>query len=91
MPISQMATARTSADCHPLELPLVDLKKAYVNAVPKRQVFVRVPPELGLPKGTLGRLRRCCYGTRDAGQLWESCYYDVPVGMGFVRGAACPT
>ena len=52
---------------------------------------MRVPKELGLPPGTLGKLKRCCYGTRDAGALWEECYADILTSLGFKRGQACPT
>ena len=65
-------------------------KKAYFNAKPQRDVFVRVPRELGLPPGTMGKLVRCCYGTRDAGMLWEDTYADVLVQAGVTRGIACP-
>ena len=33
----------------------------------QKYIRVRVPKELGLPPGTVGKLVRCCYGTRDAG------------------------
>ena len=57
-----------------LELSFCEITKAYVNAKPSRHVFVRVPKEMGLPPNTVGRLLRCCYGTRDAGALWEDTY-----------------
>ena len=53
-------------------------------------MYVRVPKEMGLPPGTVGRLVRCCYGTRDAGSLWEDTYANVLVGMGLSRGKASP-
>ena len=40
-------------------------------------IFVRAPKELGLPPGTVGKLVRCAYGTRDAGALWEEHYANV--------------
>ena len=55
-----------------LKLGFLDITKAYFHAKPQRDVYVRVPKELGLPAGTLGRLKRCCYGTRDAGARWEN-------------------
>ena len=30
------------------------------------------------------------YGTRNAGAIWESCYVNCLVGMGFVQGSASP-
>ena len=75
----------------PLALSFCDATKAYFNAVPQRDIFVRAPKELGLPPNTVGKLVRCAYGTRDAGALWEEHYASVLVGMGFVRGRASPT
>ena len=46
-----------------LKLGFLDITKAYFNATPTR--------DLGLPPGSVGRPVRCCYGTRDAGMLWE--------------------
>ena len=48
-------------------------------------MYVRLPPELNLGKHVLGRLRRCMYGTRDAGALWESTYTRVLLDIGFVH------
>lgn len=72
------------------KLLFIDITKAYFNAAPTRSIFVKVPRELGLPKGTVGRLTRCCYGTRDAGMLWEETYAEVLEQACFVRGKACP-
>ena len=68
------------------KLMFIDVKKAYFNAIPSRAIFVRVPRELGLPKGTVGRLIRCCYGTRDAGMLWEETYSSILTDACFIRG-----
>ena len=73
-----------------LKLHFTDIRKAYFNGVPTRSLYVRLPPELGLPKGTLGKLVRCMYGTRDAGAIWEQFYVDCLVGMGFVQSIASP-
>ena len=48
------------------------------------------PKELGLEKGAIAHLKRCVYGTRDAGMIWEDCYADILVKMGFRRGIASP-
>ena len=68
----------------------VDVKKAYFYGVPDRSLYVRFPPELGMPKNMVGKLIRCCYSTRDAGAIWESCYSQALVSMGFVQGEASP-
>ena len=36
-----------------LKLSFVDIQKAYFNGKPKRSLYVRLPPELGLPKDAL--------------------------------------
>ena len=43
-----------------------------------------------MPKTMVGKLVRCMYGTRDAGAIWETCYTDCLVNMGFVQGVASP-
>ena len=73
-----------------LKLSFVDIRKAYFNGKPKRSLYVRLPPELGLPKDVVAKLERCMYGTRDAGAIWETCYVDCLVGMGFVQGVGSP-
>ena len=51
---------------------------------------MRLPKELGLGAEVVGRLVRCCYGTRDAGAIWETFFSDALVSMGFVQGKASP-
>ena len=86
---SQWATERVR-EGKKLKLSFVDIKKAYFNGVPTRNIYVRLPTELGLPKGTLGKLIRCMYGTRDAGAIWEQCYVDCLISMGFKQGISSP-
>ena len=86
---SQWATEQPKGGKH-LKLSFVDIRKAYFNGIPKRSLHVRLPPELGLPRDVVGNLERCMYGTRDAGAIWESCYVDCLVGMGFVQGMGPP-
>ena len=89
MLFSQWATERKRDGQH-LKLSFVDIRKAYFNGKPVRSLYVRLPPELGLPKGVVGKLERCMYGTRDAGAIWESCYVECLTGMGFVQGVGSP-
>ena len=86
---SQWATERKRGGKH-LKLSFIDIRKAYFNGRPKRSLYVRLPPELGLPKDTVAKLERCMYGTRDAGAIWESCYTDCLVNMGFEQGSGSP-
>ena len=71
----------------PLRLSFVDIRKAYFNATPTRNIFMRVPKELGLPPNSVAQQIRCVYGTRDAGKLWEDCYTQVLESAGFTSGA----
>ena len=86
---SQWATERKRDGRH-LKISCVDIRKAYFNGKPNRSLYVRLPPELGLPRNVLGKLVRCMYGTRDAGAIWETCYVDCLVGMGFAQGLGSP-
>ena len=74
----------------PLQLSFIDIRKAYFNGIPKRPIFMAFPKEMGLPSNFVARLRRCAYGTRDAGAIWEDTYRLALEGMGFVAGQASP-
>ena len=71
---SQFSSKRRVPNGDALELSFVDVKKAYFNAVPVRNVHVQFPKEFGAPKGKVAHLKRCVYGCRDAGLLWEETY-----------------
>ena len=74
----------------PQRLSFVDIRKAYFNAIPKRNVFMSLPKELGLPGRWVAKQVRCVYGTRDAGALWEDTYRDALEATGFMSGVASP-
>ena len=50
---SQWATERRRDGKH-LKLSFVDIRMAYFNGKPTRSLYVRLPPELGLPRGVVG-------------------------------------
>ena len=91
---SNYATEQQRMDSHgkwkPLRLSFIDIKKAYFNGKPTRAVFMRLPPEMGMPKHYVARQTRCVYGTRDAGMIWEETYRVVLEQAGFVTGQANP-
>ena len=89
MLFSQWATERTRDGKH-LKLSFIDIRKAYFNGTPTRSLYVRLPTELGLPRDVVAKLERCMYGTRDAGAIWESCYVECLVNMGFIQGSGSP-
>ena len=89
---SEYATiARSPANAdNEIVLSFVDIKKAYFNGVPRRNVHLAFPKELAIPEHLVAHLKRCVYGTRDAGAIWEDCYADALMEMGFERGTASP-
>ena len=50
-------------------LSFVDVKKAYFNGIPQRNLFMSLPRELGLPGHWVGTQIKCVYRTRDAGAI----------------------
>ena len=86
---SQYASQRTRGG-KPLRLSFVDIRKAYFNGIPTRSVYMSLPRELGLPPNLVAKQIRCVYGTRDAGKIWESCYSEALVDMGFIAGTGSP-
>ena len=67
----------------------MDIKKAYFNGIPKGKLYLFLPRELGLGK-SVAHLKRCVYGTRDAGMIWEETYSQALVDLCFVRGLSSP-
>lgn len=74
----------------PLRLSFVDVRKAYFNGRPTRNIFMRFPKELGIAPNLVGKLIRCAYGCKDAGHIWEECYRAALLSMGFVAGKESP-
>ena len=74
----------------PLRLSFLDVKKAYFNGIPRRDVYMSLPKELGLPSHFVAKQVRCVYGTRDAGAIWEDTYREALESIGFTSGVASP-
>ena len=60
-------TDRPIVNGKPMRLSFVDIKKAYFNGIPKRNVLMRLPKELGLPSDQLGLQVRCMGGDISVG------------------------
>ena len=90
MLFSELATARQLPDGRPLEVSFIDIRKAYFNGIPRRNLHLFLPREAGLGPKAVAHLLRCVYGTRDAGMIWEDCYSQALVNLGFRRGIANP-
>ena len=68
----------------------MDIRKAYFNAIPEREIYMRLPPEMGLGPDVVAKQVRCVCGTRDAGRLWEDTYTRVLNHAGFITGVSNP-
>lgn len=69
---------------------VIDVKRAHFCAKARREVKVRLPPELD-PKGEFyGLLLQSLYGTQDAAANWEFAYTEVLLKLGFCQGASSP-
>jgi hypothetical protein len=79
-----------AADDERRQVTLVDISRAYFNALIGRLVHVELPPQAGYSKDLVGQLVKCMYGTRDAAQGWEHTYRQALEEMGFYRGRASP-
>ena len=66
--IMSEAASQGSRPGSELCLMLLDAKKANLNAMAEREIYVGLPPERARP-GYCCLLRQCLYGTRDAPRL----------------------
>jgi len=74
----------------PYVLSFVDVKRAHFCAVATRDIYVELPPELGLGPAKVARLLKSLYGCRDAGHNWELEVARVMLSIGFVQGPSNP-
>jgi len=88
MLISSAATGRSTSRGG-RKIMVIDARKAHLHAIPERDLFVELPPEIRKP-GICGRLKRCLYGTRDAPARWEAYLAGELRKHGFVQGMASP-
>ena len=49
---------------NPLRLSFVNIRKAYFNAVPERNIFMKLPPEMGMGQNVMAKQVRCLWDTR---------------------------
>ena len=89
MMFSQFASERTRKK-KPLCLSFVDVRKAYFDGRPTRNLCMAFSKEKGLAPNLVGKLIRCAYGCRDAGHIWELCNRGALESMGFITGSASP-
>ena len=85
--LSEMATARRLPDGRPLEMTFIDIRKAYFNGIPCRQLHLFLPKELCIGTTAVAHRRRCVYGTRAACMSWEDCYAQALIDLGFAEAS----
>ena len=71
------------------KLEFIDVRRAYLQAQARREVYVELPEE-DQEEGMCGKLVKSMYGTRDAAQNWEEEYCGFMEELGFVRGVSSP-
>ena len=72
-----------------MKIEFIDIKRAYLQADAKREVFVELPEE-DWEYGKCAKLIKAMYGTRDAAQNWEHTYHQAHEEWGFQAGRASP-
>ena len=89
---SMTMTPRTS-DEHFHRLMFIDISRAHPHAKMRRDLWIALPDEDPRSKepGVCGKLERCLYGTRDAGQRFEAFTHEVMTGkLEFLNGLWSP-
>ena len=67
----------------------MEIRRAYVHAEAKRDIYVELPEEDAEP-GMCGKLVKAMYGTRDAAANWESHFRIQLESYRFVSGLSSP-
>ena len=70
-----------------MNIEFIDIKRAYLQAEVRREVYIELPPEYG-QEGMCAKLAKAMYGTRDAAQSWETAYRKAHEEWGFRVGSA---
>ena len=70
-----------------MKLDFIDVRRAYLYAKARRDVYIVLPEEDSCP-GMCGKLDKAMYGTRDAAQNWEHEYTEFLEEAGFTKGIA---
>ena len=83
--LSAWATDRVSAKGRRLKLGLWDISRAHFYGVPKRRIYVELPPE-DAEQGFCGLLEKSMYGCQDAPAIWQDRYTQLLLQHGFQRG-----
>jgi hypothetical protein len=87
-PVAKLASLRTilalSAEFN-LFLHQMDVKSAYLNAALSEEIFMEAPPGFDVPEGTVLRLIKAVYGTKQGGRVWYDEIRSTLESMGYLR------
>ena len=86
--LSRQATRRK--DGIPRKTLYLDVKKAHVQPLCEKEVYVELPEEAGVGPDECGKLIHWLYGCREAAQAWEEHYSALLIKEGFERLVAVP-
>ena len=65
-----------------MKLEFIHIKRAYLQAEVKRDIYVELPRE-DHEEGKCARLRQAMYGNRDSAQSWETTCREAHEEWGF--------
>jgi hypothetical protein len=71
-----------------LEVHQMDVKSAYLNGELKEEIFMHPPPGFGAPSGTVLRLLKAVYGTKQGGRVWYENIRSRLFSMGYTNTQA---
>ncbi|CAE7854404.1 GIP [Symbiodinium necroappetens] len=69
-----------------LRLGSWDISRAHFYGSPKRNIYVKLPPEEGASDDECGLLCKSMYGTQDAPSIWQTHYTQILTEAGWKRG-----
>ena len=64
---------------------MIDVGNAYLNAMAKKRMYMRLPRDWTMGREIVVRLVHSIYGLKDAGLLWYLMLEDILVKFGYVR------
>ena len=86
--LSRQATRR--ADSSVRKTLFLDIKKAHVQPLCEKDVYIELPPEAEVEEDECGKLIHWLYGCREAAQAWEERYSALLKANGFERLTTVP-
>ena len=68
-----------------------DFKAAYLQSDIDTDLFAKPPPGMMVPNGMVLKLRKCCYGAKQAGRLWNQKLVTAMLERGFKKIVSDPS